>query len=169
MRPIHSALLPGRKHLRREQRMNTRIRATVGTLLCPKCPAVCIAAQRDRLRSKHARDERVQGAGSPFFRTLPLARYGLEWVYPPAALAHLLDDGAAILERSIGLMGATLGKQDAEAWRNLFTQFVEHWDALAQGILGPLRPGFQIADPLISLEMARFGLSAFQPARGLAE
>jgi phytoene dehydrogenase-like protein len=23
-------------------------------------------------------------AGSPFFRSLPLARYGLEWVYPPA-------------------------------------------------------------------------------------
>ena len=109
------------------------------------------------------------GAGSPFFRTLPLARYGLEWVYPPAALAHPLDDGAAILERSIGLMEATLGKQDAEAWRTLFTPFVEHWDALAHGILGPLRPGFQVAHPLISLEMARFGLSAFQPARGLAE
>jgi phytoene dehydrogenase-like protein len=109
------------------------------------------------------------GVASPFFRTLPLARYGLEWVYPPAALAHPLDDGAAILERSMGLMGATLGKQDAEAWRNLFTPFVEHWDALAQGILGPLRPRFQLAHPLISLQMARFGLSAFQPARGLAE
>ena len=28
------------------------------------------------------------GVASPFFRTLPLARYGLEWVYPPVPLAH---------------------------------------------------------------------------------
>ncbi|MDQ1453038.1 MAG: hypothetical protein QOK38_2904, partial [Acidobacteriaceae bacterium] len=27
-------------------------------------------------------------AGSPFFRTLPLAAHGLEWIYSPAALAH---------------------------------------------------------------------------------
>ena len=109
------------------------------------------------------------GVASPFFRSLPLERYGLEWVYPPAALAHALDDGAAILERSLGLMEATLGKQDAEAWRQLFTPFVEHWDDLARGILGPLRPGFQLTHPLISLHMARFGLNALQPARGLAE
>src|SRR6516225_4312045 len=32
---------------------------------------------------------------SPFFRSLPLERYGVEWIYPPAALAHPLDDGAA--------------------------------------------------------------------------
>ncbi|MBI1878218.1 MAG: NAD(P)/FAD-dependent oxidoreductase, partial [Chloroflexi bacterium] len=30
------------------------------------------------------------GVGSPFFRTLPLANYGLEWIYPPAPLAHPL-------------------------------------------------------------------------------
>ena len=109
------------------------------------------------------------GVASPFFRSLPLERYGLEWVYPPAALAHALDDGAAILERSLDLMEATLGKQDAKAWRQLFTPFVEHWNDLARGILGPLRPGFQLTHPLISLHMARFGLNALQPARGLAE
>src|SRR5689334_22919195 len=42
------------------------------------------------------------GAGSPFFRTLPLAQYGLEWIHPPLPLAHPLDDGTAMaLERSI--------------------------------------------------------------------
>jgi phytoene dehydrogenase-like protein len=107
-------------------------------------------------------------AGSPFFRALPLERYGLEWIYPSAALAHPLDDGAAILERSLGAMAATLGQSDAAAWRGLFAPFVEEWEALAQGILGPLRPGFQLAHPLLSLQMARFGLSALQPARGLA-
>jgi phytoene dehydrogenase-like protein len=109
------------------------------------------------------------GIGSPFFRTLPLDRYGLEWVYPPAPLAHPLDDGAAILERSLGVMEASLGKRDAAAWRDLYTPFVEDWESLAQGILGPLRPGFQIAHPLISLQMARFAVSALQPARMLAE
>ncbi|HEY7020236.1 MAG TPA: NAD(P)/FAD-dependent oxidoreductase [Ktedonobacterales bacterium] len=109
------------------------------------------------------------GVGSPFFRSLPLARYGLEWVYPPAPLAHPLDDGAAVLERSLGAMEASLGKQDAAAWRNLFAPFVEEWESLAQGILGPLRPGFQLAHPMISLQMARFAVSALQPARMLAE
>src|SRR5215468_6223329 len=60
---------------------------------------------------------------SPFFRSLPLERYGVEWIYPPAALAHPLDDGAAVLECSLDLMEATLGKRDATAWRRLFTPF----------------------------------------------
>src|SRR3990170_8582262 len=34
---------------------------------------------------------------SPFFRTLPLADFGLEWIQPPAPLAHPLDDGSAPL------------------------------------------------------------------------
>src|SRR5262249_8965518 len=41
-------------------------------------------------------------AASPFFRTLPLADYGLEWIEPPLALAHPFDDGsAAVLARSL--------------------------------------------------------------------
>jgi phytoene dehydrogenase-like protein len=32
---------------------------------------------------------------SPFFTKLDLARYGLEFIEPPAALAHPFDDGAA--------------------------------------------------------------------------
>src|ERR671936_2098873 len=41
------------------------------------------------------------GVASPFFRRLPLAAHGLEWVQPPAAVAHPFDDGtAAGLERS---------------------------------------------------------------------
>ena len=58
-------------------------------------------------------------ANSPFFRTLPLEQYGLEWIQPNAPLAHPLDDGsAAVLERSIEATGKTLG-DDAEAYRRL--------------------------------------------------
>ncbi|MBV8821819.1 MAG: NAD(P)/FAD-dependent oxidoreductase, partial [Ktedonobacteraceae bacterium] len=42
------------------------------------------------------------GLGSPFFRSLPLECYGLQWIHPPAPLAHPLDDDTAmLLERSV--------------------------------------------------------------------
>src|SRR6266853_6312940 len=37
------------------------------------------------------------GAGSPFFSSLPLSNHGLEWIHAPAALAHPLDDGTAVM------------------------------------------------------------------------
>src|SRR5215470_14656771 len=47
---------------------------------------------------------------SPFFKILPLSKYGLEWVQPPAALAHPLDDGTAtVLESSLERTSAGLG------------------------------------------------------------
>src|SRR5205809_5534737 len=39
---------------------------------------------------------------SPFFRSLPLERYGLEWIEPPAMLAHPFDDQRpAMVYRSV--------------------------------------------------------------------
>lgn len=109
------------------------------------------------------------GIGSPFFRTLPLEQYGVEWIHPPAPLAHPLPDGSAvILERSIAATGENLG-DDAEAWQRLFGPICSHWDAIAEGILAPFRPLYQARHPFTSLDMARFGLSAIQSARGLAE
>jgi phytoene dehydrogenase-like protein len=55
------------------------------------------------------------GAGSPFFRSLPLAEHGLEWIHPPAPLAHPLHDGeAVVVERSVAGTAAALGP-DADA------------------------------------------------------
>src|SRR5437870_9023882 len=34
-------------------------------------------------------------AGSPFFKTLPLERFGLQWIQPDIPLAHPLDDDTA--------------------------------------------------------------------------
>src|SRR5947207_7327670 len=54
------------------------------------------------------------GVGSPFFRDLPLDRFGLQWIEPPAALAHPLDDGTAVLlERSVEATARNLGKDGA--------------------------------------------------------
>lgn len=103
------------------------------------------------------------GVSSPFFRTLPLEKFGLEWIYPPAALAHPLDDGTAVtLERSIDETGANLGV-DAASYRKLMQPFVANWDNLAEGILAPLRI------PRHPFAMARFGLPAIRSAYGLAQ
>ena len=102
------------------------------------------------------------GAGSPFFRTLPLHEHGLRWIHPPAPLAHPLDDGtAAVLERSISATGATLGR-DARAYWRLMAPLVRRWDAIADAILGPLR------FPRHPRALLRFGLRAVWPARLLA-
>src|SRR5204863_7936129 len=79
------------------------------------------------------------GIVSPFFRSLPLAEHGLEWVHPPAPLAHPFDDGtAAVLERSIEETGKTLGG-DAGAWSQLLRPFTDNAGTLFEEALGPLR------------------------------
>lgn len=104
------------------------------------------------------------GVGSPFFRPLPLDRYGLGWIYPDAAVAHPFDDGtAAILERSIEATAARLGR-DGGAYRFLVKPHVDHWDKLAPMILGPL-----IRFPRHPFVLARFGIPALLPARWLAK
>ena len=75
---------------------------------------------------------------SPFFRTLPLARHGLEWIQPPLALAHPLDDGtAAILSQSMEETCASLAA-DARAYRMLMRPYVRAWAALADELLQPI-------------------------------
>ncbi|MGH9455628.1 MAG: phytoene desaturase family protein [Terriglobia bacterium] len=100
---------------------------------------------------------------SPFFRTLPLAAHGLEWIQPPVPLAHPLDDGSAILlERSIESTSAGLGS-DAASYRRLMTRLASDWSDLEPILLGPLRlPHHPIA-------LARFGKSALRPASRLAK
>ena len=50
------------------------------------------------------------GIGSPYLRTLPLDRYGLEWLHPEVACAHPLDGGdAALLHRDLDETVAGLG------------------------------------------------------------
>jgi phytoene dehydrogenase-like protein len=102
------------------------------------------------------------GVGSPFFRSLRLADYGLEWVYPPAAIAHPLDDAKAVLiERSVAATAAGLGR-DGPAYRRLFEAQAAHWQALMAGVLGPLRV------PRHPWALARFGAPALMPAASLA-
>jgi phytoene dehydrogenase-like protein len=101
--------------------------------------------------------------GSPFFRSLPLAQYGLEWIQPPAALAHPLDDGTAVIvEQSIEATAFQLGR-DAASYKKFFHPLVMGWAGLDVDILGPLRW------PRHPLNFLRFGVSAIKPARLFAE
>ena len=99
---------------------------------------------------------------SPFLRTLPLREHGLEWIEPPVALAHPLDDGtAATLEHSLDQTSEALGA-DATAYRQLVGPIAANWDRLEDGIMGPIRI------PKHPFLMAAFGIHAIQPAISLA-
>ncbi len=103
------------------------------------------------------------GLASPFFRGLPLAVHGVEWIQPPLPLAHPFDDGsAALLHRSIDLTAESFGQCDGRSYRQLMTPFVADWEGVIDTFLGPLRPSRR---PLI---MVRFGLAAIRSAWGLA-
>src|SRR6202167_3189167 len=74
------------------------------------------------------------GAGSPFFSSLPLIDHGLEWIHSPAALAHPLDDGTAVmLERDLGKTCESLGI-DGPASDKLMRPFADHWTEFAPEI-----------------------------------
>ncbi|MEZ0483517.1 phytoene desaturase family protein [Fibrella aquatica] len=101
-------------------------------------------------------------AGSPLFRSLPLADHGLEWIYPPVAAAHPLDGGkAAILTGSVADTARTLGADEA-TYLKLMEPIVKHWSTLAPDILGSLR------FPKHPIDLALFGLDALPPATYLA-
>ena len=69
---------------------------------------------------------------SPFLTSLPLDRFGLEWIHPPAPLAHPLDDGSAVvLERSLEVTAGGLGP-GGRAWTRLLEPFVRAWPRLAR-------------------------------------
>jgi phytoene dehydrogenase-like protein len=77
------------------------------------------------------------GRRSPFLRSLELP---IEWVSPPAQVAHPLDDGTAVLlERDVDATAEQLGP-DGPAYRELVGPLVEHWDAVEPVLLGPLPP-----------------------------
>ncbi len=103
------------------------------------------------------------GAGSPFFASLPLINQGLEWIHSPAALAHPLDDGTAVmLERDVNKTKDSLAV-DGPAWGKLMCPFVERWSEFAPEVLRPVQ-----LIPRHPWLMGRFGMAALQSARAVA-
>ena len=105
------------------------------------------------------------GRASPVFREWPLAEHGLEWIDPPVAIAHPLDDGsAALVRRDVHATAASLG-EDGERYARLLDPLVRDWDLIAKELIGPLRIGAPFRHPIA---MARFGINALQPVTWLA-
>jgi phytoene dehydrogenase-like protein len=103
------------------------------------------------------------GAGSPFFATLPLSDFGLQWIHSPAPVAHPFDDGTAVvLERNLELARAVLA-EDGNAWASLLGPFAENWWQFAGDVLRPM-PGVPKHPSL----MAQFGLHALASAKTIA-
>jgi phytoene dehydrogenase-like protein len=67
-----------------------------------------------------------------------------------------------MLERDLADQDREFGA-DAQAWRGLVMPLVDHWERFAEESLGPV-----LRIPRNPLLMARFGTSAFQPARRIA-
>jgi phytoene dehydrogenase-like protein len=111
------------------------------------------------------------GASSPFFRGLDL---DLEFVQPPVAAAHPLDDGSAVLlERDVHVTAAQLA-EDARAYRRLIEPLVEGWRAVEPVVLGSLAPPSARAVGRLVGSLGLRGAvaaarAALASARGLAE
>ena len=100
---------------------------------------------------------------SPFFRSIPLDKFGLEWIHPPLPLAHPLDNRqAAILDRSIVKTADALGP-DKRAYLKLMRHLAEDAEKLFFELLGPFRV------PQHPFTMLRFGVKAVRSASGLAK
>ena len=92
---------------------------------------------------------------SPFFNTLGLENYGLEFIQPDFALAHPFDDGsAAVLTSSLEETAKLLGA-DKDAYSKLILPIVKEWPFLINELLAPLR------FPKHPLLFAKFGWKAF--------
>lgn len=104
----------------------------------------------------------TMGCLSPVFALLELERHGLEWCFPPASVAHPLDEGPAVLlEPSLESTAAGLGG-DGRAYRHLVEPFLAQPEKLVADLLAPL------GVPRQPLVMARFGWLGLRSARRLA-
>src|SRR5438552_17251392 len=102
-------------------------------------------------------------AGSPFFKTLPLERFGLQWIEPEIQLAHPLDNGsAACLYRDIDVTAEQLN-EDSGAYRRLIKPLARNWENLSIEFLQPM-----LHWPLHPITLAHFGILALCPATLLA-
>lgn len=103
------------------------------------------------------------GVSSPFFRSLGLERYGLEWIQGAAPLVHVMSNGRAIvMYRDVEKTAAQLGT-DARAYTKLVGPLAKRFETLVQKFLGPLR----VPTSAFGL-YARFGLQAIRSMEGLA-
>jgi phytoene dehydrogenase-like protein len=103
-------------------------------------------------------------AASPFFESLELKQYGLEFIQPEVPLAQPISaDRATVLYRSVKQTAAGFGSA-AIRYRRLFEPFVQQWKSLTSEYLRPI-----LHFPREPYNWARFALMALSPASLLAK
>src|ERR1700682_3878182 len=104
------------------------------------------------------------GVLSPYLSTLPLDAHGLEWIHPPASVAHPLDDQPAVLLwRSVKETAAGLG-EDGRRYSELVAPYLDDPRGLLEDVLGPVA-----AIPSHPVRMARFALTGLRSACRVAD
>ncbi|PZP48312.1 MAG: FAD-dependent oxidoreductase [Pseudopedobacter saltans] len=97
-------------------------------------------------------------AGSPFFQSLSLENFGLEYIHPEILAAHPFDDGtAAILKKSLEETASSLG-QDETIYKDIFSSLIKDWPIISKDVLGPLHW------PAKPSKFLKFGVNALLPA-----
>ncbi|MCE6992245.1 NAD(P)/FAD-dependent oxidoreductase [Dyadobacter sp. CY323] len=95
---------------------------------------------------------------SPFFKSMPLKEFGLEFVQPTYAAAHPFDDGSvAVLQQNVEETAVGLGA-DASAYRDFMAPLVADIPALLPFLLGPFK------FPEHPFLLSKFGLKALPSA-----
>ncbi|PRX44841.1 phytoene desaturase family protein [Salegentibacter salegens] len=103
------------------------------------------------------------GFGSPFLRSLPLEKHGLEWIFPEIPYAHPFADGTAHacytdLRKTADQLG-----NDESSYLKLFDPLVKNWGKIENDLLGPL------GIPDHPLDFMKFGMKALPSAKMLAK
>jgi len=100
---------------------------------------------------------------SPFFASLPLADFGLQFAHAKYEAAHPLEGSEDVfLQRDIQATAQALGA-DRQAYLDLIQPVADKWPELAQGTMGPFRL------PKHPITLANFGLKALCSAEHIAK
>jgi len=102
---------------------------------------------------------------SPFFQKLPLKDHRLNWITPPAAMAHPFDDGTAVLlTMPVSETASMLDSCDKESYQRLMSPMVYKWHEIVSEVM--YFPRVSADHPRTLLN---FGYRAMRSAIGLAE
>ena len=115
-------------------------------------------------------------AASPVLASLGLEDYGLRWRHAPLVLAHpLLDGRCAYLSMDVEETAASLdvlSAGDGDAWRDMFSDWLEVAEPLTASLFRPfppLGPITRLASRLGPRGLLRFARHALLPVRRMAE
>ena len=96
---------------------------------------------------------------SPFFRSVPLAAHGVQWIHPPVAMAQMMDDGPPVLlYRDLQQTADGLDGRDGRRYRAMMEPFAEHWVPFCDDLLAPTAPVRLPRHPVLMARFARYGL-----------